>query len=44
MRDAEVYYVRRFLPAEAARTVLRQLMEEVPWRAENIVVWGKSIP
>ena len=42
--DAEVYYMRQFLAAETACTVLRQLIAEVPWRAENIVVWGKSVP
>lgn len=44
MQDAEVYYWRRFLPTEIAPTVLQQLIEEVPWRAENIVIWGKSFP
>src|SRR5215475_3695400 len=42
--DAEVYYMRQFLAAETACTVLRQLIAEVPWRAENIVVWGKTFP
>src|SRR5262247_4349135 len=42
--DAEVYYMRQFLPAETARAVLRQLIAEVPWRAETITVWGKTFP
>src|SRR5262245_31652990 len=42
--DAEVYYMGRFLPADTARAVLRQLIADVPWRAENITVWGKTFP
>jgi alkylated DNA repair dioxygenase AlkB len=30
--------------ADLAHSVLRQLLGEVPWRAENIVLWGKSFP
>src|SRR5262249_143047 len=44
MPDAEVYYFRQFLPAARAQTVLRQLIEEVPWRAEHITVWGQTFP
>jgi alkylated DNA repair dioxygenase AlkB len=44
MQDAEVYYLP-FLPlAQAPDTVLRRLIDEVPWRAEKIVVWGRSYP
>jgi alkylated DNA repair dioxygenase AlkB len=44
MQDAEVDYLRRFLPAETAHAVMRHLLDEVPWRAESIVVWGKRFP
>ena len=44
MQDAEVYYWRRFLPAEMVHTIIQQLIEEVPWRAENIVIWSKIFP
>jgi alkylated DNA repair dioxygenase AlkB len=44
MQDAEVYYWRRFLPAEMAQTVMRHLVDAVPWRAEKITVWGKIFP
>src|SRR5262245_57618848 len=44
MQAAEVYYWRRFLPVEMAHTVLQQLIAEVPWRAETIVLWGKTFP
>jgi alkylated DNA repair dioxygenase AlkB len=42
IHDAEVYYWRRFLPADMAQTVMRLLIEEVPWRAESITVWGQT--
>lgn len=42
--DAEIYY-QRLLPLSAPDSVvLRQLIEEVPWRAEEIVLWGKRYP
>ena len=44
MQDAEVHYVFRFLPEEIAQTVMRHLLDEVPWRAEKITVWGKTFP
>ncbi|MGE0826032.1 MAG: alpha-ketoglutarate-dependent dioxygenase AlkB [Candidatus Binatia bacterium] len=44
MHDAEVYYMRRFLPAETAQTLLRHFVEDVPWRAEQITMWGKTFP
>jgi alkylated DNA repair dioxygenase AlkB len=40
--DAEIYYLRELPLAQTAAAVMKQLIEEVPWRAENIVVWGKS--
>lgn len=42
MHDAEVFYLRYLLPEEIARTVMQNLIDEVPWRAENITVWGKT--
>jgi alkylated DNA repair dioxygenase AlkB len=44
MKDAEVYYLPHLPLAQAPDIVLRRLIDEVPWRAENIVVWGKSYP
>ena len=46
MQDAEVYYWSHFLPAERAQTVLQHLIENVPWREEHIIKWGKrgSVP
>jgi alkylated DNA repair dioxygenase AlkB len=44
MPDAEVYYLRHLPLAETAHAVMRQLIDEVPWRAEKIVVWRKAFP
>lgn len=41
--DAEVYYLP-FLPlGRPAEAVMRHLIEEVPWRAQEIVVFGQKI-
>jgi alkylated DNA repair dioxygenase AlkB len=42
LQDAEVYYLRHLALAQAPDLMLRRLIDEVPWRAENIVVWGRT--
>src|SRR5215470_11598436 len=44
MQDSEVYYLRHLGLAEKPDITMRHLIEEVPWRAEKIVVWGKTYP
>jgi alkylated DNA repair dioxygenase AlkB len=44
MQDAEVYYLRHLPFAQPHHVVMNQLIAEVPWRAENIVVWGRTYP
>jgi alkylated DNA repair dioxygenase AlkB len=44
LADAEIYYLPELPLAQTAEAVMKQLIDEVPWRAENIVVWGKTIP
>jgi len=44
MQDAEVYYLRHLALAQPPHVVMNQLIDEVPWRAENIVVWGRTYP
>jgi alkylated DNA repair dioxygenase AlkB len=44
MPDAEVQYLRRLPLAEPPDAVMHQLIDAVPWRAENVVVWGKTFP
>ena len=39
--DGEVYYVSDLNLGRAPDTILRRLIADVPWRQENIVVWGK---
>lgn len=42
LQDAEVYYLRHLPLAAPPSTVMRLLIRETPWRAEKIVVWGKT--
>jgi alkylated DNA repair dioxygenase AlkB len=44
MPDAEVLYLRHLTLLKPPETVMQQLIDAVPWRAENIVVWGKTFP
>jgi alkylated DNA repair dioxygenase AlkB len=44
LTDAEIYYLPELPLAQPAKAVMNQLIDEVPWRAENIVVWGKTVP
>jgi alkylated DNA repair dioxygenase AlkB len=44
LEDSEIYYLPEIPLAQSAETVMHQLIDEVPWRAENIVVWGKTFP
>jgi alkylated DNA repair dioxygenase AlkB len=39
--DGEVYYLNELKLGRAPDTILRHLIAAVPWRQENIVVWGK---
>ena len=44
MQDAEVYYLRHLSLSEPADDIMQHLIDEVPWKAEKIVVWGKTFP
>jgi len=44
VQDAEVYYLRHLPLAQPPHIVMGQLIDEVPWRAEKIVVWGRTYP
>ena len=39
--NGEVYYVSDLDLGRAPDTILRQLIAEIPWRQEDILVWGK---
>jgi alkylated DNA repair dioxygenase AlkB len=42
LEDAEIYYLRELPLGQTAEAVMNRLIDEVPWRAENIVVYGKT--
>jgi alkylated DNA repair dioxygenase AlkB len=44
LQDAEVYYLRYLPLAQTPAIILRRLIDEVSWRAESIVVWGRTYP
>ena len=44
LTDAEIYYLPELPLAQTAEAVMNQLVDKVPWRADNIVVWGKTVP
>jgi alkylated DNA repair dioxygenase AlkB len=44
MKDAEAYYLPHLLLAQAPDIIMGRLIDEVPWRAESIIVWGKTYP
>ena len=39
----EIYYLLELPLAQSPEAVMKQLIDETPWRAENIVVWGKTV-
>jgi alkylated DNA repair dioxygenase AlkB len=44
MPDAEMLYLARLTLAQSDARVLQQLIAEVPWRCEEVVMWGKRMP
>lgn len=44
MPDADVTYLPHLGLAQSDGKTLRQLVAEVPWRAEDVVMWGRRIP
>jgi alkylated DNA repair dioxygenase AlkB len=42
MSDAEVYLLRYLPLGRPADAMMKELITEIPWRAEKIVVWGKA--
>ena len=44
MPDGEVYYLCHLNLGHHHDAVLHQLIADVPWRRENVVVWGKMFP
>lgn len=44
IRDAEVLYLGALALPKPAALILGELIDSVPWRAEHIVIWGRSRP
>jgi len=42
--DAEVFYFRRLELGAPDAQVLRRLIDEIAWRSEKIVMWGRRVP
>lgn len=41
---ADVVYHRHLLPMSGAARMLRRLIDDIAWRQDSIVLWGKSVP
>src|SRR5512146_693319 len=44
MQDADVLHLRHLELAQPLDRVLQHLIAEVPWRSEQVVLWGKKLP
>jgi alkylated DNA repair dioxygenase AlkB len=42
MTDANVSFWHQFYPAARAAGLMQKLLQETPWRQEQITVWGKA--
>lgn len=40
--DADLYYAEQFPLGQSPDALLARLLDEVPWRSESIVVWGRK--
>ncbi len=43
MPGADVVYHRHFLPRSGAADMLRLMVDDIPWRQDNIMLWGRSV-
>jgi alkylated DNA repair dioxygenase AlkB len=44
MPDSEVWYLARLALPQPDGETLRRLIAKVPWRAEEVVMWGRKVP
>jgi alkylated DNA repair dioxygenase AlkB len=44
LADAELFYLATLKLDQAYDSILHELIANVPWRHENLVVWGKQFP
>jgi alkylated DNA repair dioxygenase AlkB len=43
IQDADVFYLRRLELSQPDSRILQRLIAEVPWRAEEVTVWGRLV-
>lgn len=44
MPDADVFYLARLELSQPDTLVLQSLIAEVPWRSEEVAMWGRRVP
>jgi alkylated DNA repair dioxygenase AlkB len=44
MPDADVFYLDRLALAQPATQIVERLIAEIPWRSEEVVMWGRRVP
>jgi alkylated DNA repair dioxygenase AlkB len=44
MPDADVSYLEHLPLNQADAEILQRLIAEVPWRSENVIMWGRRVP
>jgi alkylated DNA repair dioxygenase AlkB len=44
MPDADVFYLDRLMLGQTDAQLLQRLIAEVPWRSEEVVMWGRRVP
>src|ERR1700744_3515719 len=44
MLDADVSYMEHLSLSQPATQVLQRLIAEIPWRSEEVVMWGRRMP
>ncbi|MFZ2007839.1 MAG: alpha-ketoglutarate-dependent dioxygenase AlkB [Stellaceae bacterium] len=44
MPDGDMFYLARLALAQPDTEVLERLIAEIPWRCEEVVMWGRRLP
>lgn len=44
MQDADISYLDRLELSQPDTQVLQRLIAEIPWRSEEVVMWGRRVP
>jgi alkylated DNA repair dioxygenase AlkB len=44
IQDADVVYLRHLELSQPDAQILQRLVAEVPWRAQEVMVWGRKVP